>query len=471
MTVSSVLAGKSRFTGATADERSGANARSMSTRLLESLVAIGPAIFIIGLMLALSWLLEFCIRSISLPAHWPVVIVFAVLAFTAVLFGWRVDVNEFSLHAFYRNRLARCYAGASNPDRRPNKFTGFASSDARLRLVDLLPEKFTFGNPALWRDRNSPPKYQGPFPIFCATVNLSFGEDLAYQERKAASFAFTPLFCGYDTGWTAGNGAKVQFNGYYPTNRYAYPKEGPHLSTAVAASGAALSPNEGYHTNPAMAFLLTIFNVRLGWWAPNPRNQRSGWLSRLSGATPVIGLPYLLRELFGAVSDNAPFVNLSDGGHFEDMGLYELVRRRCRNILICDAEQDQKFVFEGIGTAIRKCRIDFGVEISLDLDALIPGPDGVSANAFVRGTITYPGRISPAQTSPAPVIGNLLYIKCVLTGREPGDIQNYQRQHAAFPGDTTLNQWFTESEFESYRRLGQFIGEDDEVAAWLDEHF
>ena len=219
-----------------------------------------------------------------------------------------------------------------------------------------------------------------------------------------------------------------------------------------------------------MAFLLTMFNVRLGWWIPNPRNLRTSFVSRISGSTPVFGLPYLLRELFGSVSDDAPFVNLSDGGHFENMGLYELVRRRCRTIIICDAEEDPNHVFEGLGMAIRKCRIDFGAEISLDLDKLVPGSNGLSKFAFATGTIAYPAEANTVPSNPETIQGNVLYLKSTITGREPADIRNYKREDDHFPSDSTVNQWFTESQFESYRRLGQFIGEDPKVIEWLDKY-
>ncbi len=470
-TVASVLAGKSPKTSGT-----GADKTKSSFSPLNILIMIGPPVFMVGLTLILSWVLERTILSFESQAsteNYPLItflVLLFVIALVVGLFGWRVDINDFSMHSFYRDRLARCYAGASNPDRRPNPFTGFAASDHRVRMVDLLPA--LFGNPQtrdLWApdgpcksapdglpsDAPVKPKwYQGPFPIFCTTINLSFGEDLAYQERKAAAFAFTPLYCGYDVGWTEATSKHVQFNGFTRTRDYAYPDVcGPTMATAVAASGAALSPNWGFHTNPAMAFLLTIFNARLGWWIRNPRYKSS---LHHQTPTPHFGLWYLLRELFGMVNDNAPYVYLSDGGHFENMGLYELVRRRCTNIVICDAEQDGDLNFQGIGMAIRKCRIDFGAEIDLDLSKLDPsGTSRSSATNFIEGTITYPGGFP----------GNILYIKSLYTPGLPPDLVNYRREHSAFPDDTTLNQWFTESQFESYRRLGHFTIVPDKVTA------
>jgi hypothetical protein len=466
-TLVSVLAGKSAFTSGTAADKN-----SPLSRGLNILALLGPPIFIVGLTLILSFVVEkalaafgtsFGQQSMSHPEFFWLLLI---LAATAAIFGWRIDINEFSLHSFYRDRLARCYAGASDPDRRPNRFTGFSAADKRVRLIDLLPAAF----------RNAPadilpydgaknpklPTYQGPFPIFCTTLNLSFGEDLAYQERKGTSFAFTPLYCGYDVGWTEADGTRVQFNGYTPTLNYAYYDGGPRMATAVAASGAAISPNWGYHSSPTMAFLLTIFNVRLGLWIRNPR-RKTFLLPRLNGnpSSPAFGLFYLLAELFGMVNDEAAFVYLTDGGHFDNMGLYELVRRHCMTIVICDAEQDGDLNFEGIGMAIRKCRIDCGAEINLDISKLeLTGEPPVSPCHSVMGTIRYP----------SGAIGRILYIKSAFTDGLPADLINFHKKHHAFPNDTTMNQWFTESQFESYRRLGEVSVRSYPADQWLSTH-
>ncbi|QNI37802.1 TspO/MBR family protein [Edaphobacter albus] len=472
-TLFSVIAGKSSLISGTSKEEN-----SKSSRLLNALVLIGPPVFIVGLVLALSWVTEKALATIqsqignSILPHSDFLFLLALLAATALLFGWRIDINEFSLHAFYRDRIARCYAGASNPDRRPNRFTGFAASDKRLRLIDLLPSRFNHESQKdLWANdcgpdacstEPQPPTYQGPFPIFCTTLNLSFGQDLAYQERKGACFAFTPLYCGYDVGWTEADTNRVQFNGYTPTRSFAYDDGGPHMATAVATSGAAMSPNWGFHTSPTMAFLLTIFNVRLGLWIRNPRHKRFRLRGRYSNpSSPWFGLFYLLAELFGMVNDEAAFVYLTDGGHFENMGLYELVRRHCATIVICDAEQDGDLTFQGIGMAIRKCRIDHGAEISLDLTQLEPaGTPPASPYCCIPGTIRYSNG----------TVGQVLYIKSVFTRDLPADLVNFRRENPTFPNTSTVDQWFSESQFESYRRLGQQYASSDRVHTWLDRY-
>jgi hypothetical protein len=450
-TLGGLLAGKSSMTAGAKDDKAPSKLNPA-----EILAIVAPYVFIAGLLLLLSALAQIMLKAVG--GHGWLVVVLTCLAplVVCILFALRVDINEFSMHAFYRNRLARCYLGASNAVRDPNPFSGFDERDANIAVSELLPEK----------------GYGGPFPVFCTTLNLTFGEDLAWQERKAASFAFTPLYSGYDIGWTAAKGTTthLRFNGFARTETYAYPEPGIHVSTAAAISGAALSPNWGFHTNPATAFLLTVFNVRLGWWLRNPRavdengkrlNQAKDEISprRQSGffrglypsPSPRFSLLYLVSELLGQTNDTSKFVYLTDGGHFDDMGLYELVRRRCRYIVICDAEGDGDLQFEGIGMAIRKCRIDFGAEVALDLRPLQHvGDTEYSAAHCVVGTIRYPGDGAEDQ-------GIVVYIKASLTGDEPGDILNYKKEHSAFPHDTTLNQWFTESQFESYRRLGHHV--------------
>jgi hypothetical protein len=406
----------------------------------------------------------------------PVLLFFAYAA-VLLLFGWRVDVNEFSMHPFYRDRLARCYIGASNGCRVPDPFTGFddhteASSRAGIALAELLPVRF--GGKATRNAGDNWPPYDGPMPIFCSTVNLTFGEDLAFQDRMGASFAFTPFYTGYHVGWTAEQGGEActtTYNGFVPTRDYAYRAQtrGSHggagsgvpLATVAAISGAALSPNQGYSSQPTLAFLMTLFNARLGWWIANPRKPWI-WPNELDQPTPHFGLRYLLSELFGHSDDTSNYVSLSDGGRFDNMGLYELVRRRCTLIVICDGEQDDNTTFEGFGLAIAKARIDFGVEIEFPPDqikALTPDEDtNCSSTHFACGSIKYPAPPGGDSTN-GRYLGKIVYLKTAFVGDESLDIRHYKREHPDFPQESTLNQWFTEPQFESYRRLGQLTAE------------
>lgn len=333
--------------------------------------------------------------------------------------AWRIDVNLFSIYHFYRQRLIRCYLGASRcKTRMPHPFTGFDPRDD-MPLADLC------------RLDNGQTVCQRPYPIHNTAMNLVAGKQLAWQQRRAAAFAFTPLACGSSFTLPDEHGACLSH--YRPSDRY---MAGVWLGSAMAISGAAASPNMGYHSSPALTFLLTVFNVRLGHWNGNPAHSRA-WATQ----GPRFGGTYLLRELFGLTDHTSPYVYLSDGGHFENLGLYELVRRRCVTIIAIDAGQDALKTFDDLGNAIRKCYADFGVVIDVHADALKTGYSAV-------GRIHYPD---------APE-GTLIYVKPKLTGSEPADLQNYALTHPDFPHQSTADQWFDESQFESYRKLGHWIG-------------
>jgi hypothetical protein len=171
-------------------------------------------------------------------------------------------------------------------------------------------------------------------------------------------------------------------------------------------------------------------------------------------------LPFI-HEAFGMTTDHDRWVYLSDGGHFENLGLYEMVLRRCHFILAVDASADPKYQYEDLANAIRKIRVDLGIPI--EFKSLPFSPDGKSSGKhFAIGTIKYShvdGNVDD---------GVLIYIKPSLNGNEPTDVANYHSQHVSFPHQTTGDQWFDESQFESYRCLGahvidEILGEKQEV--------
>jgi hypothetical protein len=424
---------------AQAPATSSAEAPSLKSRLLEWLAHLAPLVFILGLLVAVSMLIT---RLLVPTDSVQVSIALGVFTVTGLVLSWRVDINEFSMHHFYKNRLVRCYLGASRDrsDRRANRFTGFDANDD-IKLSQLRTEP----------DSDKTP-YVGPYPLINTALNLTKGSELAWQERKAESFIFSPLACGYELTDSRVTGQwHLRRAGYRPTRRFAY-RNGPGLGTAMAISGAAASPNMGYHSSPAVAFLLTVFNVRLGWWVGNPRYSAKGTLfsSPWRKSSPQIGALYLIKELFGRTDNQSRYVSLSDGGHFENLGVYELVRRRCCYIVAIDAEEDGDMTMGGLAGVIRKCRMDFGVTIDIDTKSLTRGPESRSHCAI--GTITYPER--PDRP------GRLLYLKSSMTGDEPTDVREYDRRHEAFPHESTGDQWFDESQFESYRMLGFHIADD-----------
>jgi hypothetical protein len=230
----------------------------------------------------------------------------------------------------------RAYWGASHTGRNPNPFTGFDPHDD-LALKEMRQDNC----------------YSGPFPIVNTTLNAVSGKDLAWQERKAESFVMTPLRCGFDVwleqmdlkkGSAMGRPKSIEMYRHRPTENFLYENGGPRVGAAVSIIGRGSSPNMGYHSLPSLAFLMTFFNVRLGYWAGNPRNKNT-WTK----PGPMVGLLRLLAELFGQTDDEARYVYLSDGGHFENLGvrtgqaplqIHHRLRRRSRRQL-CSGRSGQ----------------------------------------------------------------------------------------------------------------------------------
>lgn len=373
------------------------------------------------------------------------VLVLGVIVLTA---DFLVNVNRFSLHAIYRNRLIRAFLGGPDPQRRADGFTGFDPGD-NLRMHQMWDEHVL--DERDWR----------PFHVINMTLNLAATTRLAWQQRKAESFTVTPQFCGCSN------------LGYRRTREYGNPGDaGISLGTAMAISGAAVSPNMGYHSSPSIAFLLTLLNVRLGWWLgnPGPGGDQDGWFSRgvktafsRSGQAlapyrqdaPWLSLRPLLVELFGLTDDNSPYVYLSDGGHFEDLGIYEMVRRRCRWIVVSDADADPDRGFEDLGNAVRKIWIDLGARITFENSDLLRATEDtkpIDIPYCALGTIEY------LNDGDGSATGKILYIKPAVRGDEPvADIIAYLRAHEDFPQQSTAEQWFDEPQLESYRVLGYWM--------------
>ncbi len=401
----------------------------------EVLARIAPFVFIAGVLLAVSYVIHLVIKQNGGADWWlersgpnvgVALVMLAVCLVATIVLAWRVDINEFSLNAFYRNRLVRCYLGATRDEgsRNPQHFTGFDDDDDMELAIKT----------------NSTIR---PFHIVNCALNLGGSSDLALHTRQSASFTLSPLYCGsaYESREQDGRAKEL---GFIPTSDFGHRDGGPTLGQAISVSGAAASPNMGYHTSSVIAFLLTLFNVRLGWWFPNPGKTANGAMS------PHFSLRYLSAELFGGATDKSSFVMVSDGGHFENLAAYELIRRKCRVIVISDGECDDKYTFGGLGTLIRVCEVDFGCKIEVVVDNLRPGSgDGQwSKRRFAIGDITYADRTR----------GTLVYIKASMTGKEDTSVRQYKSSKPLFPHESTGDQFYGEDQFESYRHLGRDIG-------------
>lgn len=348
-------------------------------------------------------------------------------------FGWMADPNAYSMHIFYRARLVRAYLGASNHNR-------------RLRHKEITES--VAGDNLLLKDMTNC-KRGAPYHLINTTLNLVAARDLATAQRSAASFTLSQLYCG---------SART---GYRETDKYM----GGLLSlgTSVAVSGAAASPNMGSRTPTAsLAMLMTFLNVRLGYWAPTPK--RRDWRSPRARLWPF----YLLREFLSETNDVSDYCYLTDGGHFDNLGLYSLVERGCRYIIVADCGADPEPCFADLGNTIRRCRIDFRAEIKLDITPFKKLTENRAASHYIEGEIIYSkehvkklgwsGDVEPDEAR----TGKIIFFKPSLLADkkadETADVRQYSIQNNDFPQQTTTNQWFDEAQFESYRQLGLICG-------------
>ncbi|WP_333879066.1 hypothetical protein [Methylobacter sp.] len=378
-------------------------------------------------------------------------------------------LNRSSLHTLYSSRLARAYLGASNP----NRHTGDPSNTA---VIDVILDDDISMNDyyAAMKDKGA------PLHIINVTVNETIGGQSQVQQQDRKGFGLSIGPAGICLGHT-GNGFKKEDKIYLKREQNdstdpAVPCDDLSLAQWTAISGAALSTGMGSQSSIGISLLAGYFNLRLGYWW-----DAGGWLKDGDRNTALSKLAkffawlfptqsYLLNEyldrFYGPAKD---LWNISDGGHFENMGAYELIRRKVPIIYVIDAEADPDYVFEGMGNLVRKARIDFGAEIEFltrdelkqklsahsDLfgtceDLRRKAANGYSSACAAIARVKYPGSVDPST---------LIYIKAVIRGDEPKDIFNYHAMNPDFPQQTTADQFFDEAQWESYRKLGAWIGE------------
>jgi predicted acylesterase/phospholipase RssA len=363
--------------------------------------------------------LEPYLRPESSPAFWAYSLVAASFF---IVWIW-IDVNANSLLAFYKRRLSSAF------------FYGTEKPPGDLKR----PFRLSMMNPK-----------SAPYHLINTTLNVPGSETANKRGRNGDFFILSRNFVGSEvTGYRATKAIETAWKG--------------DIGDAMAISGAAAAPNMGFASLRPLAFTLALLNVRLGYWFPNPAR-----LDKLEtneeGAWP--GPWYFLKEAFFLTAENADFVLLSDGGHIDNLGVYELLRRRAAVIIAVDAEADPDMTFRSLVQVQRFARIDQRIRIRLpwgqiksqmkltneEISAGVARTKNEGPHAAI-GIIEY-----PRDHDNAPMqYGILLYIKASLSGDENDYVIDYKRRNSAFPHETTLDQFFTEEQFEVYRALGFHI--------------
>jgi hypothetical protein len=312
----------------------------------------------------------------------------------------------------------------------------------KTKEANKMPLNDTCGGPA-GNENNA--AYAGPYHIINTNVVLVSSQKGKYRGRGGDSFILTREYCGSNaTGW-------IKTKDYMNNTM--------NLATAMAISGAAVNPDTGgsgksITRQPFLSMLMAMLNLRLGYWVPNPQKCKCPLRPRI----PNYILPGLWEITFrNKLKEKATFLQLSDGGHFDNLALYELIRRRLGLIIVCDGGADPNLTFGDLANAMEKVRADFGALIvikSENLKVMIPPLKSeqvkLAKKGFLMADIIY------ADNSK----GKLIYINTTLCKGLYADLYGYKKQHPSFPEESTSNQFFDEKQFEAYRELGFQIAWD-----------
>lgn len=332
-----------------------------------------------------------------------------------------------------------------------------------------------------------------PYLLINATLTTTDSRDRKLRGRGFSHYVLSSNFVGSEA------------TGYQQTNDFM--SDRLTLATAMAISGAAVDPNTYITRHRALSLLMALLNIRSGFWAPNPNPNYRPILKR----TVPFWFSAIGREMFGMqLNEEKKFVRLSDGGHAENLGIYELIRRRCRFIVAIDAGADPSWNWTDFGRMVEQVWVDFGVHVRIRphshtrksnpmsaFTEVRPSnsdfvPYGVSGRAWLVADIEYPpfrpaspdagSRSLSRDTQRATELGGaesthgcLILIKTTIPkGLSNAHVHAYKLTHKDFPDETTIDQFFDEEQFEAYRALGFEIGQKvmkdrelSKLAGWL----
>ncbi len=335
-----------------------------------------------------------------------------------------LSANGNSLHRLYRDRLSKAFLFEPKDE--------LERGDERIKTLDhVLLSKLS--------------PEAGPYHLINTALNIQASKIANRRGRNADFFMFSRNYTGSET------------TGYVSTAELEAKAPEVDLATAMAVSGAAASANMGSATIKPWTLTLAMLNVRLGFWLRNPRYVKVRFWPRR--ALHYLFNPYFLYEVFGLLNEKRWYVYLTDGGHVENLGIYELLRRRCQLIIAVDAEADPKMNFNSLVKLERYARIDLGVRIelpwheirlvSLDTNRVIAEKGDASTEISREGPHCAIGKIHYPGGE-----GHLLYVKASLSGDESDYVIDYKRRNEKYPHETTGDQFFSEEQFEVYRNLG-----------------
>jgi hypothetical protein len=368
--------------------------------------------------------------------------------------GVFANLNYISVHRYYRDRLMEVFMPDLQNIVTPETSPSSASTDAdKARLCNMcwyqtvVQDSETESKQSKTESRRSENEYANaismPYHIINTNVVLVSSKIAKFRGRGGDNFILTPAYCGSNaTGWSA---------------TPSFMKGRMTLSTAMAISGAAVNPStgvggEGVTRQPFLSMLMGLLNIRLGYWVTNPNPAREPRFTTI----PNFFLPGLSEMVLRSnLNEDSRFLQLTDGGHFENLALYELIRRKVKLIIACDAAADPNYQFTDLFNALEKIRADFGVLVNINaerLQDLVPVKAGecelmayAKTPGFIMADIFYPGEKEA---------GKLIYVKSSFFRELSADLYGYKQKQPEFPNEPTSDQFFDEKQFEAYRELG-----------------
>jgi hypothetical protein len=408
------------------------------------------ALLAAGFLLLLGW-------SIATGWYWPRPAQVALPVLLLAL-GSSLDQTWISLHPFYRRRLASCFAVRRHDIDGRNGVQIAKPYDFETETTTLS----TYGN-----------RREGfPHVIFAAAANLS-GSERTPPGRRAVSFTFSHDYIGSpDVGYACTACTEQRTKRHIARDLT--------VQSAMAISGAAFASAMGAQARAFQTFF-ALSNARLGSWLPNPAALTEQWQSDAPWELPpppaIRRLPYLLREVLGRYPMDDRLLLVTDGGHYENLGLVELLRQGVRTAICIDASGDTPPFATTLAQAIALAHEELGITITLNNpESLVPGSGDqlsppsalsdinarLSKTAVITGQITYPRDLVIKDkhdgTTWSGRTGTLIVARATLTSDLPYQLLSYAAAHPVFPHDSTSDQWFDHAQFDAYQTLGRCIG-------------
>jgi hypothetical protein len=392
--------------------------RGINTHLI---IILSAALLIFSLFLGAYTLVYHHHDVIAVSLGWIIALIILISVF--------INLNYFGIGRMYRDRLMETFM--------PNREVIEKGRWGMANQADKTPiEAF---------------KNIRPIHIINTNVVLVDSEEERYRGRGGDNFIITPAWCGSEaTGYLD---SKTWFNGRM------------NLPTAVSISGAAVNPNagvsgKGVTKNRLVSFILALLQIRLGYWAPNPERTQGATTSKIkyfltSMLRANFIVPGIRQGLFGrGLHSKAYWLELTDGGHFDNTGAYELIRRELDVIVLSLASADPDYQFEDLANLIQKVRVDFGTQIDFnteDFNALKPDPKtGLCTKSHAIAKVTYPDNTT----------GQLVLLAANKNPKMSPELLSYVSNHPEFPHQSTSDQFYDEQQFEVYRELGHLIGSE-----------